>query len=727
MSTGSRRAWLMTVDHKRIGILYILTALVFFLVGGLEALALRIQLVKPGNHFLSPQAFNELFTMHGTTMIFLVAMPALIGFGNYLLPLMIGARDMAFPRLNALGYWMLPCGGFLLYFSFLAGGAPSVGWFSYAPLSEAAYSSNTGVDYWTIAILLLGAGSVAGAVNLITTTLTLRAPGMTLRQVPLFVWMMFITSILIILAIPALNADVVLLMLDRLLRAHFFVATGGGSALLWQHFFWAFGHPEVYILALPAFGMISEVIPVFARKPIFGYEFVAASTVAIALLSLGVWAHHMFAVGLGRPSDLFFAASSFLIAVPTGVKIFNWTATLWGGSIRLRTPLLFAVAFLIQFTVGGLSGITFAMVPMDWQLTDTYYLVAHMHYVMFGGTLFGLFAGVYYWFPKMTGRKLNEGAGRWHFWLTVIGFNLTFFVQHFLGLMGMPRRVYTYPDLPYWGAFNAISTVGAFILGLSVVVLLVNIWVSLRRGEIAGDNPWDAWTLEWATTSPPPEHNFRAVPPVRSRRPLWDLAHPQNCDPVLSPAVTVAPRIKPPALTGTATFIVSEAMFFLMLLIAFVFYNVSSHGGQYAATALNAGRSAIFTIALLASSGTLWLGERALDRGRQGAFRLWIAVTLALGVVFLVGQGGEYLDLLHKGVVINSSLFASTFFTVTGFHGLHVAVGLIALLVLAIQAWAGDFRKGRTDGVHAVSLYWHFVDAVWIAVFILIYLIGPHL
>jgi cytochrome c oxidase subunit I len=524
-------SWVASVDHKQIGILYLIFTVVFLLLGGMEALLLRIQLAQPANDFLSPQAYNQIFTMHGTTMIFLVVMPMLIGLATYLVPLMIGARDMAFPRLNALSFWLLVFGGLLLNFSFITqGGAPDVGWFSYAPLSEKPFSSTTGTDYWALGLLVAGIGTVASGINLIATILTLRAKGLTIRRLPLFVWMVLVNSFLIILALSILNATLAMLLADRLLGAHFFKPSTGGSAVLWQHLFWAFGHPEVYIMVLPAFGILSEVIPVFSRKPIFGYEFVAGSTVAIGLLSFGVWAHHMFTVGLGHVLDSFFGIASMLIAIPTGVKIFNWIATMWGGSIRFTTAMLFAVAFLVQFTIGGLSGVHFAVVPIDWQTTDTYYVVAHFHYVLFGGTFFGIMAGIYYWFPKMTGRMLSEGLGKIHFWLMLVGFNLTFFVQHILGLIGMPRRVFTYPDLPHWGTLNLVSTIGAFILALSVLVFIWNVIASLRNGKPAGDNPWGAWTLEWATTSPPPVHNFDRLPPIRGRRPLWDFAHPDKAD-----------------------------------------------------------------------------------------------------------------------------------------------------------------------------------------------------
>jgi len=526
--------WICRIDHKRIGVLYLLSSLIFFLAGGMEAMALRAQLALPNLKLLTPQTYNQIFTMHGTTMIFLVMMPVLTGFGVYMVPLMIGASEMAFPRLSALSFWLQLCGGVLLYLSFAAGGAPDAGWFSYAPLTEKTYSPGPGLDYWALAILLLGAGIAGAAINFVVTIATLRSPGMTIRRLPLYVWMMLVNSLMILFALPALDAAVAMLIGDRMLHARFFDASQGGSPLLWQHYFWIFGHPEVYIMILPAFGMISEIIPVFSRKPIFGYPFMAASTVAIAFLSYGVWVHHMFAVALGKTFLSVFAAASMLISVPTGVKVFNWTATMLGGSIRFTTSMLFAVAFLLEFTVGGLSGMAFATVPVDWQMTDTYFVVAHIHYVLFGGTVFALFSAVYYWFPKITGRLLDEALGRWHFWMVVVGFNTTFFVQHVLGLLGMPRRVYTYPDLPGWGTLNLISTVGAGILTFGIMVFCCNLLVSLFFGAAAGDDPWNAWTLEWAATSPPAPGNFERVPPVRSRRPLWDLKHPESPDWVLA-------------------------------------------------------------------------------------------------------------------------------------------------------------------------------------------------
>jgi len=531
-------SWVASVDHKQLGILYLLGAFFFFIVGGVLALLMRVQLAVPDNRFVTPEIYNQLFTMHGTTMVFLVLVPLLVGFATYMVPLMIGARDMAFPRLNALSFWVQIMGGVMLYFSFatgaINGGAPDMGWFSYAPLSEKAFSFTPGVDYWVVSLLAIGVGTLGAAINIIATVICLRAPGMSIRRLPLFVWMTFITAWMMVLVMPILNAALLMLLIDRQLNAHFFRPDTGGSALLWQHVFWAFGHPEVYIMILPAFGIISEVVPVFSGKPIYGYDFVAASTLAIAFLSLAVWAHHMFAVGLGHTFDMFFAICSMAIAVPTGVKIFNWTATMYQGRLRLTTSMLFALGFLVMFTIGGLSGVAFAVVPIDWQVTDSYFVVAHIHFVLFGGTVFALFSGVYYWFPKISGRMLSERWGKWHFWLTLVGFNLTFMIQHVLGMLGMPRRVFTYPALPGWEAMNMLSTIGAFLLAFSVLIFIINLAISLHAGETAGDNPWDAWTLEWATTSPPPMENFaHGVPPVQGRRPLWDLAHPNRTDAIL--------------------------------------------------------------------------------------------------------------------------------------------------------------------------------------------------
>ena len=458
--------WFTTVDHKDIGVLYLATSAAFMLIGGLEALLIRIQLAVPRNTFLDPAAYDAMFTMHGTTMIFLVVMPILLGFANYIVPLQIGARDMAFPRLNAFSYWLFLFGGLILYFAFLNGTPPDTGWFSYAPLSERPFSLESGVDYWALGLLVTSAGTIATGVNLLVTGVTLRAPGMGWFRLPIFTWMSLITAWLILAAIPSLTAAQAMLLLDRYLGAHFFDVSRGGDPVLWQHLFWYFGHPEVYIMALPAFGIISEVIPVFARKPIFGYGVIVASGIAIAFLSVAVWAHHMFTVGLGDVANAFFGLSSMTIAVPTGVKVFSWLATLWGGRIHLSVPMLYALAFVLQFTIGGLTGIHFATVPVDWQTHDTYYVVGHFHYVLGGGSLFAILAATYYWFPKITGRLLDEHVGRWIFWLMMVGFNLTFFPMHILGLMGQPRRTYTYDNLPGWGALNFAETIGAFMMAV---------------------------------------------------------------------------------------------------------------------------------------------------------------------------------------------------------------------------------------------------------------------
>jgi cytochrome c oxidase subunit 1 len=531
LKTGrGKLLWIASTDHKQLGIMYLWLALFFFVIGGLEAMAIRAQLALPDNDLISPELYNQIFTMHGTTMIFLVLMPAMIGLATYLIPLMIGANEMAFPRLNAFSLWMTCLGGMLLYFSFFAGGAPNAGWFNYAPLSENNYSSTNGVDYFLVGLILTGIGSIGAGLNFITTILTLRSPDIKLNMLPLFVWMMLVNAFLMLAAFPLLNAGLFMMLIDRQFDAHFFIPSTGGSAILWQHFFWAFGHPEVYILALPAFGIISEVIPVFSRKPIYGYKFVASSSVAIGLLSYSVWAHHMFSVGLSNAVNGFFAISSMLIGIPTGLKVINWIGTMHKGSISLSIPMLFAIAFLVDFTFGGLSGISFAIVPIDWQLTDTYYLVAHLHYVFLGGSLFGIFAGIYYWFPKISGRMLSPKLGKWHFWLFVLGFNLTFFLQHILGILGMPRRIYTYPDLPYWKVLNIFSSIGAVFMFIGMAIFFWNIYKTLKKPRTAVANPWDAWTLEWSTPSPPELKNFDEIPQGHSRRPLWDLNNPDNPD-----------------------------------------------------------------------------------------------------------------------------------------------------------------------------------------------------
>jgi cytochrome c oxidase subunit I len=529
--------WVVTVDHKKLGILYILYALVFLLIGGIEATIVRVQLMVPNNHFVSPQVFNRMFTMHGTTMIFFVAMPILFGFANYLIPLMIGTRDMAFPRLNAWSFWLTAFGGLLLYFSFIggnglygAGNAPDVGWFAYAPLTATTFSLGHSTDFWTLGLLVSGFGSIGTAINILVTIVCLRCPGMTLGKMPLLAWMNLVTAAMVLLAISPLTAAQIMLSLDRFLGAHFFDTQAGGSAVLWMHFFWIFGHPEVYVLVLPAFAFASEIIPVFSRKPIFGYPVMVAATIAIGFVAFSVWAHHMFTVGMNSYANSFFTITTMVIGIPTGIKIFNWIGTMWGGKIAFKTPMLFCLAFLFQFLIAGLTGIMLSAAPFDWQLGNSYFVVAHFHYVIVGGILFTLFAAFYYWFPKMSGRMYNETLGKWHFWLFLIGFHLTFDFMHIPGLLGMPRRIYTYEAGRGWDIWNLICTIGVFFQIVATLLFIGSLLWSYFNGKAAGNDPWDAWTLEWSTSSPPTEYNFAQIPVVKSRRPLWDIKHPEDPD-----------------------------------------------------------------------------------------------------------------------------------------------------------------------------------------------------
>ncbi len=514
-------SWVTTTDHKKIGIMYLVTTFVFFVLGGVEALLIRLQLGQADNALLSPQTYNALFTMHGTTMVFLFVVPVWAAFGNYFVPLMIGARDMAFPKLNALSYWFFLAGGVVFYLS-LFFVPPEVGWTAYTPLSSAAYAENSGVDAWIFLVHLTGISSLLGAVNFYATIANMRAPGMGWGRLPLFVWTILIYAILLILALPVIAGAVTMLLTDRHFGTHFFDA-GPGDPLLWQHLFWFFGHPEVYIMILPGFGVVSEILPVFCRKPIFGYKAVATATVVIAFLGLIVWAHHMFATPSPTVLLVFFMISSFLIAVPTGVKIFNWLATMFRGTIEYRTPLLFCAGFISLFLIGGISGVFLAVFPIDWQLHDTYYVVAHFHYVLVGGSVMTIFAALYYWFPKMSGRLLSEGLGKISFVLMYVGITLTFLIQHSIGLEGMPRRVYEYSDIGPLEIYNLISTIGSFILAAGVGVTLYNVYRSLRKGVLAGPDPWKGNTLEWFPQSPPPVNNFDLVPRVRSVEPMKDI------------------------------------------------------------------------------------------------------------------------------------------------------------------------------------------------------------
>src|SRR5713101_3680188 len=500
--------WVTTVDHKRLGVLYILYALFFLVIGGIEAMIMRIQLIRPHNDFVSPQVFNRMFTMHGTTMIFFVIMPVLFGFANYLIPLMIGARDMAFPRLNAFSFWMTAFGGLLLYFSLIganglygAGSAPDVGWFAYAPLTSQTFSLGHSTDFWTLGILVSGFGSIGTAINIVATVICMRCPGMTLAKMPLFAWLNFVMAGMVILAVSPLTAAQIMLLVDRYLGGHFFDTQAGGSAVIWMHFFWIFGHPEV-----------------------------VAATICIGFIGMSVWAHHMFTVGMNSNANTFFVLSTMAIAVPTGIKIFNWLATMWGGKIHFKTPMLFALGFLFQFLIAGLTGIMLGVAPFDWHLGNSYFVIAHFHYVLLGAIFFTLFGAFYYWFPKMSGRMCNETLGKLHFWLFFIGFHLTFDFMHIPGILGMPRRIYTYEPGRGWDIWNLIVTIGVFFQAAGMLVFIGNLLWSYLRGRLAGSDPWDAWTLEWSTTSPPPPYNFAAIPEVTSRRPLWDLKHPEDPD-----------------------------------------------------------------------------------------------------------------------------------------------------------------------------------------------------
>jgi cytochrome c oxidase subunit 1 len=522
-STTGIWSWLTTVDHKRIGVLYLVSALCFFIFGGLEAAVLRAQLATPNGTIVSAEMYNQLFTMHGTTMIFLAVMPMSAAFFNLLIPLQIGARDVAFPRLNAFSYWIFLLGGLFITFPIFFAVAPDGGWFGYAPLSTKQFSPQINMDFWVLGLQILGISSLAAAFNFITTVINMRAPGMSLMRMPIFTWMAFVVQFLIALAFPVITIALVFLQFDRFFGTNFYNIRAGADPLLWQHLFWVFGHPEVYILILPAFGLVSEVLPTFSRKPLFGYPVMVYSGILIGFLGFGVWAHHMFSVGMGPIADAVFSLTTMLIAIPTGVKIFNWLATMWGGQIRFTVAMKFAIALVGMFTIGGISGVMHSSPPADLQQTDTYFIVAHFHYVLFGGSIFGLFAGIYYYFPKITGRFMSEGVGNWHFWLSFIGMNLTFFPMHYSGMLGMPRRIYRYDAGQNWDVFNLMSSTGTVILMIGTAFGMYNLIKSWRNGARASSNPWGAPTLEWTIPSPPPEYNFAELPVVKSRYPLWNM------------------------------------------------------------------------------------------------------------------------------------------------------------------------------------------------------------
>ena len=515
------RGWLSTVDHKQIGLRYIVTALVFLLLGGLEALVMRLQLAGPERRLLSPEAYDQLFTMHGVSMIFLYASPVLSGFSNYLWPLLLGSRDMAFPRLNALSYWVYLAAGIFIYAGFVVGHGPNAGWFNYVPYASKAYNPGVNIDVYSLGLILLGISTTVGAANFVVTFLRTRAPGMSINRTPILVWGTLTASVANLLAVPSVSLAFFLLWMDRQFGTHFFT-TDQGQPLLWQHLFWMFGHPWVYAIVLPAMGMVSDGLPTFCRRPLVGYTPVALSTVATMALGFGVWVHHMFATGLPDVALSFFSGASLIITLPSAVAVLAWTATIWTGRPVITTAFLFFASMIVLFVIGGVSGVMTASTPVDWQLTDTYFVVAHIHYVLIGINVFPVAGAVYYWFPKMTGRLMNETLGRWNFWTMFIGFNLGFFPMHIAGMLGMPRRIYTYPDHMGWNGVNLIISIGSFLFALGVGMLIVNILFSLRRGRPAGENPWGAPTLEWATPSPPPPYNFAVIPVVASRHPLWE-------------------------------------------------------------------------------------------------------------------------------------------------------------------------------------------------------------
>jgi cytochrome c oxidase subunit I len=777
-------SWITTVDHKRIGILYGVTAFVFFLGGGIEALLIRLQLARPDGHVVTAGTFNALFTMHGTTMVFLAIMPFGAALFNYLIPLMIGARDVAFPRLNALSYWIFLFGGLFLNASFLVGAPPDAGWFGYANLTTRPFSPGLSVDFWLLSLQVLGASSVIAGVNFIVTILNMRAPGMTLMRMPVFVWMTLVVQFLVVLAFPPITVGLIFLMFDRFFGTHFYDVAAGGDLHLWQHLFWIFGHPEVYILILPAFGIVSEVLPTFARKPLFAAPVVIYSGVLIGFFGFGVWSHHMFAAGMGPVADATFSIGTMLIAIPTGVKIFNWLATLWGGRIRPTAALHYAVGLIGLFTIGGLSGVMHASPPVDLQQTDSYFVVAHLHYVLIGGSLFGLFAGAYYWWPKITGRLLDERIGKLQFWVLFVGFNMTFFPQHYLGAMGMPRRIYTYAADMGWTFWNLVSSIGAFGIALAVLLFIVNALGTLRSGAVAPADPWDGRTLEWRTSSPPPAHNFDAIPPVHGRDTFWREKHgdqrerrpamPAEEHGIHMPAPSYWPIVAAAgiltAVVGALThlaivilggvillvgvwafalehhrnpahedqtgnlgadhrkvgmwvFLGSECLFFGTLIATYMAYRGRSLVGPHPHEILNIPVTSISTFDLLMSSLLMVLALAAIQRGDGTQARLWLFGTAFFGLIFLGFQAYEFTSFVHEGLTLQQNLFGSTFFVLTGFHGAHVTVGVLWLLTLGVLQLRGRLGPRDATKVEIAGLYWHFVDIVWIVIFTLVYLV----
>ena len=808
------RGTLSSVDHKTIGKRYLVTAFVFLLIGGLEALALRAQLARASLSLLGPEQYNELFSMHGVTMIFLYASPILSGFSNFLWPLMLGARDMAFPRLNALSYWTFLAAGIFIYTSMLLGQMPNAGWFDYVPYASAAYNPGRNIDYYAIGLLLLSVSTTVGAVNFIVTLFTTRAPGMSLNRLPIIVWGTLSTSFVNLAAVPSLSAALIFLYLDRRFGFHFYDAASEGHPLLWQHLFWMFGHPWVYVIVLPAIGIVSDALPTFARRPLVGYTFVALSTVVTALLGFGVWVHHMFATGLPPLSLSFFGAASMIIAIPSGVSTFAWLATVYYGRPRLTAAMLFMLGFIVLFVIGGVNGVMTAAVPFDWQLTDTYFVVAHLHYVLVGINVYPVLAGVIYWFPKFTGRLMDERLGKWSFWTLFVATNVLFFPMHIVGMLGMPRRIYTYQAGLGWETANLVESVGALLFALGMLLFVYNVLVSIYRGQRAGPNPWDAGTLEWATSSPPPPYNFAVIPTVASRHPLWEdrLGAEGSGHSVVDRGPVLADgreTFETSALDGEPTAVIrmpedsyapialaasllalSYGLLFgvwwfaalgaaaaLVAVVAWLWpssdqlYNtgaVDTPFGELPTSGLGSNsvgfwgmccvigtEAALFayflfsyfylgsmstnpwplygapdlklaglnTVLLVASSGVLIWAERGARRGDERRLTRGMAITVAMGIVFLALQLVEY---SRKSFGPTSDASGSLFYTITGFHGAHVAVGLVMLTVILIRSVRGHFSAERHLAVTNAAMYWHFVDVVWLAVFTSLYVI-PHL
>lgn len=808
------RGWrgaLSSVDHKTIGLRYLVTSFVFLILGGIEALVLRTQLATSGEHLLSAGTYNQLFSMHGVTMIFLYAAPVLSGFSNYLWPLMLGSRDMAYPRLNALSYWVYLVAGIFLYTSLPLGMMPNAGWFDYVPFANRAYNPGLNIDFYTLTVLLLAVSTTVGSINFITTLFKTRAPGMSLNRLPILVWGTLTASVSNIVALPALSAAAVMLYLDRHLGTRFYDASAGGHPLLWQHLFWMFGHPWVYIVVLPAMGIVSDALPTFCRRPLVGYTFVALATITTAIIGFGVWIHHMFATGIAPLALAFFGAASILITIPSAVAVFSWLATLWYGRPWYPAAMKFMLGFIALFVIGGVSGVMTAAVPFDWQLTDTYFVVAHLHYVLVGINVFPVMAGIYYWFPKFTGRLMSERLGTWNFWIAFVGANLVFFPMHIVGLLGMPRRIYTYPRGLGWDTYNLIETIGAFLFALGILLLIVNVWRSRTHGRSAGANPWDGPTLEWSVPSPPPPYNFAVLPTIGSRHPLWEdrldegsghsrldrgpvlatgretfATTPLDAEPaaimrmpedtLLPLGLAVALGVVAYALLfsvwwlaalglvataacaiawlwpdeatayagttstpfgdlpvgasgrrsvgwwGMAGVVVTEGAFFAYLLFSY-FYLASTSTNPWPSEMPGFWLPLVNTLILLASSGVVVWAERGARAGNTGRLRTGLAIAVAFGVLFLILQGVEY---GRERASATHDAYGSLFYTITGFHGAHVVVGLVMLVVVLVRALRGHFARGRHEAVSNAALYWHFVDAVWLAVFTSLY-VTPHL